>query len=34
MAHQPDEYLALENIPLAVDILRRMIRYFCLQVVS
>jgi acetylornithine deacetylase len=30
-AHQPDEYLALERIPPYVDLLRGLIRRFCLQ---
>lgn len=30
-AHQPDEYLALERIPRYVDLLRGLIRQFCLE---
>ncbi|MCF7991392.1 MAG: acetylornithine deacetylase [Thiohalocapsa sp.] len=30
-AHQPDEYLALERIPPGIDLLRRLIRQFCID---
>ncbi|HSO79588.1 MAG TPA: M20/M25/M40 family metallo-hydrolase, partial [Chromatiaceae bacterium] len=30
-AHQPDEYLALERIPPTLDLLRALIRRFCLE---
>jgi len=30
-AHQPDEYLALDRIPPTLDLLRGLIRRFCMD---